>query len=58
MLDYTTNIPNHPDWGHYSKAVYMVLRAVETGELGPEDAFNTLLAEVKRLLGDEIIIED
>ena len=57
MLKYTTFIPNHPKWADYSRIVFTVLRAVETGELGPEDAYNYLLSELKRTLGDALIIE-
>jgi len=56
MLDYTTFIPNHPKWGDYSRIVYNILRAVETGDLGPEEAYNTLLDEIQSTLGDAVEI--
>jgi inositol-phosphate transport system substrate-binding protein len=58
MLDYTTFIPNHPQWGDYSRIVFNIIRAVESGDLSPEDAFNTLLDEIQTTLGDSVIIED
>ncbi|RLE84199.1 MAG: sugar ABC transporter substrate-binding protein, partial [Thermoprotei archaeon] len=57
MLDYTTFIPNHPKWADYSRLVFETIRAVETGELGPEDAYEFLLEELKKALGDALIIE-
>jgi len=57
MLDYTTFIPNHPKWGDYSRIVFNILRAVETGDLGPDDAFNELKSEIQSELGDAVIFE-
>jgi len=56
MLDYTTFIPNHPNWGDYSRVVYESIKAVEGGE-SPEDAYNYMLSEIQKL-GDVFIIED
>jgi inositol-phosphate transport system substrate-binding protein len=57
MLEYTTFIPNHPQWGDYSRIVYNIIRAVESGDLSPTDAYNTLLEEIQTTLGDSVIIE-
>lgn len=54
MLDYTTFIPNHPKWGDYSRIVFNILRAVESGELGPQEAYNTLYDEITSTLGDAV----
>jgi len=56
MLKYTTFIPNHPKWGDYSRIVYNILRAVESGEMKPTEAYNTLLQEIKDTLGDSVEI--
>ncbi|MEM2178790.1 MAG: extracellular solute-binding protein [Candidatus Methanomethylicia archaeon] len=57
MLDYTTFLPSHGRWGDYSKAVFATLRAVESGELKPDEATSTLESDLKRALGEEILIE-
>jgi len=56
MLKYTTFIPNHPKWGDYSRIVFNVLRAVESGELTPDEAYNVLLSEIQNTLGDDVEI--
>lgn len=59
MLRYTTFIPNHPKWGDYSRIVFTILKAVETDKnLTPDKAFETLLSEIQRTLGDAVIIEE
>ena len=59
MLKYTTFIPNHPKWGDYSRIVFNILKAVESDKnLTPEQAFETLLKEIQRTLGDSVIIEE
>jgi inositol-phosphate transport system substrate-binding protein len=54
MLEYTTFIPNHPKWGDYSRIVFNILRAVETGELSPTDAYQMLHDEITSTLGDAV----
>jgi len=59
MLKYTTFIPNHPKWGDYSRIVFTVLKAVEGDKsFTPDKAFDTLLKEIQRALGDAVIIEE
>jgi len=56
MLKYTTFIPNHPKWGDYSRIVYNILRAVESGDMKPDEAFNVMLEEIQSTLGDAVEI--
>ncbi len=59
MLKYTNFIPNHPKWGDYSRIVYNVLKAVESDKsMTAEKAFNILLTQIKRTLGDSVEIID
>lgn len=58
MLDYTHFIPSHPKWALYSHAVYNVLRAVESGDLKPDEAVNELVKELQDKIGADILIED
>jgi len=58
MLDYTTFIPSHPKWSDYSRTVFTVLRAVETGDMKPDEAYDTLLSELQKALGDALKVED
>jgi len=56
MLDYTTYLPNNPNWGPYSSITYEALAAVEAGELTPEKALAFAEDGLKRELGDKVII--
>lgn len=56
MLDYTTYLPNNPNWGPYSTITYEALAAVEAGELTPEEALAFAEDGLKRELGDKVII--
>jgi inositol-phosphate transport system substrate-binding protein len=57
MLEYAVDIPKHPDWGKYKKAVFEHLIAVETGKLAPQEAVEKLVEILKMDIPD-IIIED
>ncbi len=54
MLEYTTFIPNHPDWGKYSRIVFNALRAVETGDMTPSEALNYMINEMQAQIGDSV----
>ncbi len=57
MLQYTTFLPNHVDWGKYDEAVWQAIGAVEAGDMSPEDALQFLVDRLQSELGDEIIIQ-
>ena len=57
MLEYTTFIPNHPKWGDYSRIVFNIIRAVESGDLSPDEAYDTLRSQIDAEIGDAIIFE-
>lgn len=56
MLNYTRYLPNHEKFGTYDEAVFRGLSAVESGQLSPEKAVETVVAELQRQLGDEVVI--
>lgn len=56
MLDYTTALPNHPGWNSWSEAYWLGIRAVESGELTPEAALQTVIDQITNELGDQVII--
>ncbi|HEC61780.1 MAG TPA: extracellular solute-binding protein, partial [bacterium] len=56
MLEYTTYLPNNPNWGPYSTITYEALAAVEAGQLTPEEALAFAEEGLKRELGDKVII--
>lgn len=59
MLDFTTFIPNHPQWGDYSRIIFTTLKAVESDRtVTPEQALDIMLQQVQRELGEAIIIEE
>jgi len=57
MLDYTTFLPNNPNWGPYSTVTYEALAAVVAGEFTPEKAVDFVVEGLNRELGDKIIIK-
>ena len=59
MLDFTTFISNHPQWGDYSRIIFTTLKAVESDRtVTPEQALDIMLQQVQRELGEAIIIEE
>ncbi|HIP98939.1 TPA: extracellular solute-binding protein [Candidatus Bipolaricaulota bacterium] len=56
MLDYTTFLPNNPNWGPYSTITYEALAAVVSGDLTPEEAVQFVVDGLTRELGDQVII--
>ena len=56
MLDYTTFLPNNPNWGSYSSLVYEALAAVVGGEFTPQEAVDFVVDGLQRELGDKVII--
>lgn len=56
MLQYTTYLPNHEQFGTYDEAVFRGLTAVESGQMAPQEAVDVVVEELERQLGDEVII--
>lgn len=57
MSDYTTFIPNHPDYGAYDEVLFRFLSAVEADEMSPAEATEAAIQELQAQLGDELIVE-
>lgn len=57
MIEYTTFLPNNPDWGTYSEAWFQGLQAVEAGDLTAEDAVEFVAEQLQNELGDRVIIK-
>ncbi len=43
MLEYTTFIPNHPNWGAWSEAYWTGIQSVESGEMSAEAALDVVV---------------
>jgi len=56
MLDYTTFLPNNPNWGPYSTITYEALAAAVGGQFTPEQAVDFVVDGLQRELGDKVII--
>ncbi len=56
MLDYTTFLPNNPNWGPYSSITYEALAAVVGGTFTPQAAVDFVVDGLQRELGDKVII--
>jgi len=57
MLDYTTFLPNNPNWGPYSTVTYEALAAVISGDFTPEEAVDFVVEGLNRELGDKVIVK-
>ena len=57
MLDYTTFLPNSPNWGTYSNITYEALAACVSGDFTPEEAVDFVVEGLNRELGDKITIK-
>ncbi|HLV12847.1 MAG TPA: extracellular solute-binding protein [Trueperaceae bacterium] len=57
MLDYTTAQPIHSGFGRYSDVFFRAISAVEAGQVDPEEGVEIVVDELRRALGDEVIIE-
>ncbi len=57
MLDYTTSLPNNPGWSSWSEAYYTGIQAVESGDLSPADAVQTVVQQLQNELGDQVVIK-
>ena len=56
MLEYTTFLPNNPNWGTWSTITYESLAAVQSGDLTAQEAVDLVVEQLQNELGDEIII--
>ncbi|NND90045.1 MAG: extracellular solute-binding protein [Granulosicoccus sp.] len=58
MLKFAEFMPNHAKIGQYNAITYTGIQAVETGEMGPEEAADMVIEELEVELGDDVIILD
>jgi inositol-phosphate transport system substrate-binding protein len=58
MLERSTFMPNHPDFGRYNGILFKALQGVETGRLTPEEAVLFLEDEMTIELGDSLKVVD
>jgi inositol-phosphate transport system substrate-binding protein len=56
MLDYTTFLPNNPNWGPYASITFEALAAVQSGDLTAQEAVELVVEGLENELGDEVII--
>lgn len=54
MLDSTTYQAMSPDWGVYADGVYRGISAVESGQLGPDQAVELVARDLSAKLGDRL----
>lgn len=57
MLNYARFAPNHPGFGSWSEAFFVGILAVENGELTPQEAVDTVKAQIANELGDSVVIQ-
>lgn len=57
MLEYTTAQPVHEGFGRYNEIFFRSISAVHAGHLSPEEAVEITADELRRALGDQVIIE-
>ncbi|MCH8294611.1 extracellular solute-binding protein [Candidatus Poribacteria bacterium] len=56
LLDFTTFLPNSPYWSTWSEAFFLGIRAVESGDLKPEDALEVVVDRLENELGEHVVI--
>ena len=56
MLEFTTFIPNNPNWGVYNTAWFEGMQAVESGDFTAEEAVDFVIDRMENELGDKVII--
>lgn len=57
MLDHTTALPNHPGYASWSEAYWTGIQAVQSGDLTPAEAVETVIAQMQNELGDQVVIQ-
>jgi inositol-phosphate transport system substrate-binding protein len=58
LIERSTFMPNHPEFGRYNGLLFTALQGVETGRLSPDEAIEFLADEMEIELGDELLIVD
>ncbi len=56
LLDFTTFLPNSPYWSTWSEAFFLGIRAVESGDLKPENALEVVVDRLENELGEHVVI--
>ncbi len=57
MLNYTTFLPNHAEFGTYDGIIFRALSAVEAGDVTVDEALEIIKEELDFELGDEVIFK-
>ena len=57
MVEYAVYQPNHAKFGPYDTILWTALSAVMAGEVKPEEALDIVVEDLKKELGDEVIIK-
>jgi len=57
LLEITSYMPNHADFGALNQIIYEALQGVETGQLSPEDAADYVIGEAEARIPDSIVIQ-
>ena len=56
MLEFTTFIPNNPNWGVYNNTWFEGMQAVESGDMTAAEAVDFVVERMQAELGDKVII--
>ena len=56
MLEFTTFIPNNPNWGVYNNTWFEGMQAVESGDMTAAEAVDLVVECMQAELGDKVII--
>ncbi len=56
MLEFTTFIPNNPNWGVYNSAWFEGMQSVESGDMTAAEAVDFVVERMQAELGDKVII--
>lgn len=56
LLEYSTFIPNHEDFGKYDQTIYEAIQAVETNRLTPEQALQFVETQMRAQIRDQLLV--
>jgi len=56
LLEFSTFIPNHEDFGRYDQIIYEAIQAVETNRLNPDQALQFVEGQMRSQIKDQLIV--
>ncbi len=58
LLEFTTFIPNHEEFGKYDQIIYEAIQGVETGRLTPDQALQFVETQMKSQIQAQLLVQN